>query len=76
MDPVHFLLFASDAVLVALAGAALLVVALIAVLAERRRNRRKSIDAVGWVPWTAIFLFSCFGAAGLLALGVKGLLGG
>jgi len=68
----HFLLFASDATLTGLLGAALLALALFAALAERRRNRRKAIDAVGWVPWTAIFLAACFGAAGLLALALKG----
>jgi len=67
----HFLLFASDATLMALMGGALLIVALFAALAERRRNRRKTIDAVGWMPWTAIFLFACFGAAGLLALALQ-----
>jgi len=67
----HFLLFASDATLMTLLGAVLLAVALVAVLAERRRNRRKAIDAVGWVPWTAIFLAACFGAAGLLALALQ-----
>jgi len=72
----HFLLFASDATLTALLGAALIFVALIAALAERRRSRRKAIEAVGWVPWTAIFLGACFGAAGLLALAAKGWAGG
>jgi len=72
MPGADFLLFASDATLTALLGAALLVVALIAALAERRRSRRKAIEAVGWVPWTAIFLAACFGAAGLLALALQG----
>ena len=68
----HFITFASDATLTALMGAALIVVALLALLAERRRARRKAIDAVGWVPWTAIFLAACFAAAGLLALALQG----
>ena len=72
----HFLLFASDATLMAVCAAALLLVALIASLAERRRQRRKAIEAVGWVPWTAIFLSASFGAAGLLALAIKGWSGG
>jgi hypothetical protein len=72
----HFLLFASDATLLGALGGALLVLALIAALAERRRARRKAIDAVGWVPWTAIFLMACFGAAGVLALALKGWAGG
>jgi hypothetical protein len=72
----HFLLFASDATLMAVLGGALLLVALFAALAERRRTRRRAIDAVGWVPWTAIFLAACFGAAGVLALALKGWAGG
>jgi hypothetical protein len=72
MPGADFLLFASDATVTAVQGAALLMVALLAALAERRRNRRKVIEAVGWVPWTAIFLAACFGAAGLLALALQG----
>jgi hypothetical protein len=72
----HFLLFASDATLMGVLGGALLLVALFAALAERRRSRRRAIDAVGWVPWTAIFLTACFGAAGVLALALKGWAGG
>jgi hypothetical protein len=72
----HLLLFASDATFAAMLGGAMLVVAVIAALAERRRSRRKAIEAVGWVPWRAIFLAACFGAAGLLALAVKGWAGG
>jgi hypothetical protein len=69
-------LFASDATLMGVLGGALLLVALFAALAERRRTRRRAIDAVGWVPWTAIFLAACFGAAGVLALALKGWAGG
>ncbi len=68
----RFLLFASDATVAGLAGAGLLVVAGLALLAERRRMRRNRIDAVGWVPWTAVFLFAAFAGFGLLALAVKG----
>jgi hypothetical protein len=71
-----FLLFASDATLAGLWGGALLLVASIAILGERRRLRRKSIDAVGWVPWTTIFLICFFAGAILLALAVKGWVAG
>jgi hypothetical protein len=41
----HLLLFASDATFAAMLGGAMLVVAVIAALAERRRSRRKAIEA-------------------------------
>lgn len=72
MPIAHFLLFASDATLAAIGGAALLALALLAALAERRRSRRKAINAVGWAPWTAIFLGCFFGGVALLVLAVKG----
>lgn len=71
-----FLLFASDATLVALAGGALVALALIALWAERRRVKRKRIDAVGFMPWTAIFLIAGFVGMTLLGLGVTGWLSG
>ena len=78
-SPVHeprFLLFASDATLVALAGGALLFLALVALVAERRRLRRKRIDAVGFVPWTTLFVICAFVGISLLALAIKGWLAG
>jgi hypothetical protein len=67
-----FLLFASDATLVGLWGGALLLFAVAAMLAERRRARRKRIDAVGWVPWTTLFVIAFFVGIGLLVVAVKG----
>ena len=46
------LLFASDATLVAICGAGLLVLAGLAMLGDRRRAKRKHIDKIGWVPWS------------------------
>lgn len=69
-----FLLFASDATLVALAGAALLLIALGCFVGERRRLRRKHIDAVGWVPWTTLFFAAFFCGVVLMAIAAVGLL--
>lgn len=71
-----FLLFASDATVTGLFGGLLLALALVALLAERLRARRRRIDAVGWVPWTAVFLACAFIGSGLLTLAVKGWLAG
>ena len=71
-----FLLFASDATLLGLWGGALLLLALVALLADRRRARRKRIDAVGWMPWTPVFLTGFFIGIGLLTVAVKGWLAG
>lgn len=73
-----WLLFASDAVIVALWGAGFIAAAMLALVMERRRHRRDRIgapDRVGWVPWTGVFLFCAVAGAGLLAAAVPGLLG-
>jgi hypothetical protein len=72
MKEPDFLLFASDATLAALAGCLLLALAVTSVVAERRRLRRKRIDAVGCMPWTAVFFLAFFPGVTLLALGVMG----
>ena len=71
-----FLRFASDATFAALAGGALLLLAAFAGLAERRRLRRKHIDAVGFMPWTTVSFLAIFPGVILLALAVKGWLAG
>jgi apolipoprotein N-acyltransferase len=71
-----FLLFASDATIVGIWGAAFLLLALFALLAEWRRERRKNIDRVGLVPWSTIFVLCAFVGAGLLVTAVKGWLTG
>lgn len=62
------LLFASDATLAALGAVMLAALPLFAAPGERRRPRRTRADAVGWVPWTAIFLAVALGAAVLFTL--------
>jgi hypothetical protein len=76
MSEPDFLLFASDATLIGLAGGALLLLALLAFLGERRRMRRKHIDAVGWVPWTTLFFVAFFCGVCLFAVAVMGWLRG
>jgi hypothetical protein len=71
-----FLLFASDATLVGLAGGLSLLIAAIGLLGERRRLRRKHIDAVGWMPWTTLSVLATFAGLVLLALAVTGWLKG
>ena len=76
MKEPEFLLFASDATVAALAGGLLLLLAVISALAERRRLRRQRIDAVGFMPWTAVFFLAFFPGVTLVALGVMGWLKG
>ena len=76
MKEPNFLLFASDATFAALAGGALLLIAILAGLAERRRLRRKRIDAVGFMPWTTVSFLAIFPGVILLALATKGWLAG
>lgn len=63
----HFLVLYRDIALLAAAGLACAIVAGWSILAEFRRMRRKRIDAVGFMPWTAIFFVATFTAC--VALG-------
>ena len=76
MEEPDFLKFASDATLLGLVAGGLLLLALVAAIAERRRSKRKSIDAVGWVPWLTVFFLAFFPGVLLLALAGKGWLAG
>lgn len=74
-----WIVFAGDAAVGALWGAAFIVLALLALLMDRRRHRRDRIgrpDSVGWAPWTAIFMGSAVIGAGLLAASLPALLKG
>ncbi len=73
---IHEWLFASEATWIGVAGGALLLLAGLSLLADRRRARRSRIDDVGWVPWTALFLIAAICGTSLLALAVKGWAGG
>lgn len=53
------------------AGALALGVALCAVWAERRRMRRVNLDAVGFMPWTTIYLITFLTACVSLGLAAR-----
>lgn len=76
MHAQQFLIFASDATLAGLAGGAFLALSLTAHLGERRRLRRKRIDAVGWMPWGSISAAAFLPGAILLLLALKGWIAG
>ena len=74
-----WLLFASDAAVLALWGAGFLAAALLALVMDRRRHRRDRLgapDRVGWMPWTGLFLLGAVAGAGLLAVSLPGLMSG
>lgn len=74
-----WLLFASEAAILAMWGGACLLLATVAAVMERRRHRRDRIgapDRVGWVPWTLVFLLLAVTGAGLLAVSLPPLFGG
>ncbi len=48
------------------------VIVLVSSLADRRRTTRKNIEAVGFMPWTAITVFAVLGSVISAALAIKG----
>ncbi len=75
----RWLLFASDAALLALSGGAFLATAVLALVLDRRRHNRDRVgapDRVGWVPWTAVFLICAVMGLGLLAVSLPALMRG
>ena len=71
-----FIRFASEATVFGLWGGGMLVLSLTAFIGDRRRMRRKRIDAVGWMPWRDIAALSLFAGFVLLAVAATGWLGG
>ena len=45
--------------------------AAVASLADRRRNNRRNLDAVGFMPWPLIMIFAMISAAVLAAIALK-----
>jgi hypothetical protein len=72
MKEPEFLLFASDATWVGLAAVLLLLIAAATFVGERRRIRRKHIDAVGWMPWSTVSVLATFAGLSLLAVATVG----
>ena len=71
-----FIRFASEATVFGLWGGGMLLLSLTAFIGDRRRMRRKRIDAVGWMPWRDIAALSLFAGFVLLAVAATGWLGG
>jgi hypothetical protein len=67
MSEPAFLLFASDATLLGIGGAALILVSFAAALGEKRRRRRREVDAVGCMPWTTLSVLTFMAGAALIA---------
>ncbi|UIP06371.1 hypothetical protein LY632_11820 [Erythrobacter sp. SDW2] len=76
MEFLHRLIFAGDAELLAMIGAGLVLLGLLANYMERRRVRRARIDQVGWVPWLSLFMASTLIGGGLLMIAVPSILRG
>lgn len=55
----------------ATAGVLALLLAAYAVWAERRRLRRTNLDAVGFMPWTVVYLVSFLAAIVLMGLAAR-----
>lgn len=78
MEWLASLTFASDAMLLALSGAACWVLAALCLLAEQLRVRRRSVERlerVGFMPWTALFIGLAIIGGGLLATSLPVVLG-
>ena len=69
------IVFANDAERFAALGVACWLVSALALVAERRRNRRSRIDRVGWMPWTGVFLTFAVLGGGLIYMALPGLMG-
>ena len=70
-----WLLFASDAKLLMITGTAFLLVAMVALVMDRRRHNRDRLsaaDRVGWIPWTMVFLTGATLGLGLIAASLAG----
>lgn len=76
MTEPDFLLFASEAEILALWGVVFLLLAGACSLMERRRLRRSELNRVGWVPWTGLFLAFAVIGGGCLAVAVPGIMQG
>ena len=67
-----FLLFASDATILALIAGGVLALSALALWRDRKRRQRSEIDAVGLMPWRDIAALSCFAGLVMLAMAVMG----
>lgn len=79
MDPIAQFALLSDAAQLAVEGGLFWLVAGVAALMERRRNKARDLarlEQVGWVPWTGIFMLAAIIGGGILAMSLPVALGG
>ena len=79
MDPIAQFALLSDAAQLAVVGGLFWVLAGVAALMERRRNKARDLarlEKVGWVPWTGLFLLGTMLGGGCLAMRLPAVLGG
>ncbi len=79
MDWIGQLALLTDAAQLALAGGLLWLLAGFAAMMERRRIKGRDVarlEAVGWVPWTGLFVFAAILGGGCLAMSLPVVLGG
>jgi len=79
MDVIAEFELLSDAAQLAWLGAACWLVAVFASLMERRRARERDLtklEAVGWMPWTTLFVLAAMLGAGLLAMSLPAVMRG
>lgn len=78
MDFMNPLTFASDAALLAVAGAVCWALAAVCLVMDKRREKQRSVDRlerVGFVPWTGLFLGLAIIGGGCLAMSLPVVLG-
>lgn len=63
-------------ILITICGAIAAFVAAVAWVGDYRRQKRKNIDRVGFMPWTAIFFLALMAAVLLLGLAAREWLAG
>jgi hypothetical protein len=63
--------FTNPAIILWTAAGLLFVLAGVAILAERRRGRRRHLDRVGWVPWNLVQVLAFIGCFAAAALALK-----
>lgn len=79
MDVIAQFELLSDAAQLAWLGGALWLFAAFATLMDHRRARARDLgrlEAVGWVPWTTLFVLAAIAGAGLLAMSLPAVLRG
>ena len=79
MDLIAQFALLNDAAQLAVVGGLFWLVAGVAALMERRRNKARDLarlEQVGWMPWTGLFMLAAIIGGGILALSLPVVLGG